>query len=203
MDKDVDIKSVAIFCGSSVGADEIFEQDAKKMVKVLHDNNVSIITGAGCTGLMGVIADEALRLKMHITGVVPSFFLSENVVHNGLSELIVTDSMAARKNIIFEKADACIALPGGLGTLDELFEIATAVQLGLHNKPIGILNTKNYYNPLLEMLQKAVQEKFVREDHLKVVVSDICPENLFRKMQDSNYKAPEKWIEKLIEKNKF
>ena len=90
-----------------------------------------------------------------------------------------------------------------MGLAVEAQIIATAVQLGLHNKPIGILNTKYYYNPLLEMLQKAVQEKFVREDHLKVVVSDICPENLFRKMKDSNYKAPEKWIEKLIEKNKF
>ena len=203
MNEKKDIRTVAIFCGSSAGADKAYTESAEELIRVLHKNNVSVITGAGCTGLMGIVAEEALRLNMHITGVVPSFFMSENVVHKGLSELIVTDSMATRKATILEKADACIALPGGFGTFDELFEVATAVQLGLQMKPIGLLNTKNYYNPLLEMLQNAVREKFVREDHLKAIVSDVSPEALFDKMLHIDYQAPANWIEKLIERNSF
>ncbi|OFY09058.1 MAG: Rossman fold protein, TIGR00730 family [Bacteroidetes bacterium GWF2_43_63] len=197
------MKSVAIFCGSSVGADKRYSEATEELVRVLHAHGISIIYGAGCTGLMGVVAEEALRLKMHITGVVPSFFMSENVVHNGLSELIVTDSMATRKNVILEKSDACIALPGGFGTFDELFEVATAVQLGLQMKPIGLLNTKNYYDPLLAMMQNAVREKFVREDHLKAIVSDVDAEKLFEKLINIDYQAPANWIEKLIERNSF
>lgn len=203
MNERKEIKSVAIFCGSSAGAHADYAEGAAELVRVLHKNSVSIITGAGCTGLMGVVADEALKLGMHITGVVPSFFMNENVVHNGLSELIVTDSMATRKNIILEKSDACIALPGGFGTLDELFEVATAVQLGLQMKPIGLLNTRNYFNALLEMLQTSVTEKFVREDHLKAIVSDVSPEALFDKMIHIGYQAPANWIEKLIQRNHF
>lgn len=203
MNERKEIKSVAIFCGSSAGAHADYAEGAAELVRVLHKNSVSIITGAGCTGLMGVVADEALKLGMHITGVVPSFFMNENVVHNGLSELIVTDSMATRKNIILEKSDACIALPGGFGTLDELFEVATAVQLGLQMKPIGLLNTRNYFNALLEMLQTSVTEKFVREDHLKAIVSDPNPEALFDKMIHIDYQAPANWIEKLIQRNHF
>ncbi|HBG70334.1 MAG TPA: TIGR00730 family Rossman fold protein [Bacteroidales bacterium] len=203
MNEKKDIKSVAIFCGSSVGADKRYSEATEELVRVLHAHGISIIYGAGCTGLMGVVAEEALRLKMHITGVVPSFFMSENVVHNGLSELIVTDSMATRKNVILEKSDACIALPGGFGTFDELFEVATAVQLGLQMKPIGLLNTKNYYDPLLAMMQNAVREKFVREDHLKAIVSDVDAEKLFEKLINIDYQAPANWIEKLIERNSF
>jgi len=198
-----EIKSVAIFCGSSAGADQQYTVAAEELVRVLHAHNISIIYGAGCTGLMGVVAEEALRCGVHITGVVPSFFMSENVVHKGLSELIVTDSMATRKNTILEKSDACIALPGGFGTFDELFEVATAVQLGLQMKPIGLLNTKNYYDPLLAMLQQSVREKFVREDHLKAMVADENPEQLFQKLLHIEYEAPVNWIEKLIERNRF
>ncbi|PKP03822.1 MAG: TIGR00730 family Rossman fold protein [Bacteroidetes bacterium HGW-Bacteroidetes-6] len=196
-------KAIAIFCGSSAGASSAYTDAARNLVMELKKRDYSIVYGAGCTGLMGVIADEALRVGVHITGIVPSFFMGENVVNEKIDELIVTSSMAERKTIIAERSDAFIALPGGFGTLDELFEVATAVQLGLAIKPIGLLNTLEYYNPLIAMLEKAITEKFVRADHMKAIAADNNPQQLLHKMENLEYEPPANWIEKLVEKNKF
>ncbi len=196
-------KAIALFCGSSAGASTEYADAARILVQELKSKNYSIVYGAGCTGLMGVIADEALRIGVHITGVVPSFFMGQNVVNEKIGQLIVTSSMAERKNIIVERSDAFIALPGGFGTLDELFEVATSVQLGLAIKPIGLLNTLDYYNPLIAMLEKAISEKFVRADHMKAIASDKSPQQLLLKMENLEYQAPANWIEKLIENNRF
>jgi uncharacterized protein (TIGR00730 family) len=196
-------KAIALFCGSSAGASTEYTDAARILVQELKSKNYSIVYGAGCTGLMGVLADEALRIGVHITGVVPSFFMGQNVVNEKIDQLIVTSSMAERKNIIVDRSDAFIALPGGFGTLDELFEVATSVQLGLAIKPIGLLNTLDYYNLLIAMLEKAISEKFVRADHMKAIASDKSPQQLLLKMENLEYQAPANWIEKLIENNRF
>ena len=197
------IKNIAIFCGSSVGSNAEYAHETKELVKEIHKIDASIIYGGGCTGIMGVVADESIRLGVNIIGVVPSFFMSGNVVHKNLNELILTKTMSERKNIIFEKADACIVLPGGFGTFDELFEALTYVQLGLKEMPIGLLNAGGYYDVLIKMLDVAVDEKFVKKEHLKAVVSSNKASELIDLMQNSEYKAPENWIEKLVQKNSF
>ncbi len=197
------MKTIAIFCGSSVGSQPEYARAAEALVHAMAKRECRVVYGAGSTGLMGVLGNAAIEAKLFVTGVVPSFFMNENVVHKGLSELIVTSSMAERKEVIMANSDAFIALPGGFGTFDELFEVLTAVQLGLQVKPVGILNTLGYFDSLLAMLDCSVNERFVRADHLKALSVDHDPELLLAKMESNNYKAPEHWIEKLIERNHF
>lgn len=197
------IKTIAIFCGSSAGASEVYENDARSFVQSLCDHNIHIVYGGGSTGLMGVIAEEALKLEVHITGVVPHFFMGENVVSRHLNKLVVTQSMSERKDQIIALSDAFAVLPGGFGTFDELFEVATALQLGLINKPIGILNSNGYFNFLIEMLNTAEKEKFLRSDHLSAITITSNPVALIDSMMHSDYQAPVNWIEKLVQKNHF
>jgi uncharacterized protein (TIGR00730 family) len=157
--------SVTIYCASSPKVDECFFEAAQQLATLLVKRNTSVVYGAGQIGLMGCIADTALEKGGSVTGVIPQFMVERDWCHKHLSHLVITQDMHERKQTMARMGDAAIALPGGCGTLEELLEIITWKQLGLYTHPIIILNTAGYYDPLLKMLQNALDNHFMREIH--------------------------------------
>ena len=158
-------ESITLYCASSPNVERCFFEAAEELAIRLAQRNTSIVYGAGRIGLMGCVADTALKHGGSVTGVIPQFMVERDWCHKELSQLIVTQDMHTRKEKMAELGEAAIALPGGCGTLEELLEIITWKQLGLYTHPIIILNTAGYYNPLLEMLQNALDHRFMREVH--------------------------------------
>ena len=160
-----DIKNICVYCCSSPKIDPIYFEAAEELGKILAQKHINLINGAGCLGLMCRISDAALAAGGTVTGVIPRFMVEQGWHHKGLTRLIETESMHERKQLMADLSDGVIALPGGCGTLEELLEIITWKQLGLYLKPIVILNTNGFYNPLLEMLQQAISQNFMRKEH--------------------------------------
>lgn len=159
------LSSVCVYCASSTRIDPIYVEAATQLGHLLGKKGVRVINGAGSIGLMRSVSDAALEAGGTVTGVIPHFMVRENWHHTGLTELIEVDTMHARKKRMADLSEAVIALPGGCGTLEELLEIITWKQLGLYLHPIVILNTNHYYDPLITMLQQAVDEQFMRPEH--------------------------------------
>lgn len=155
------MKSVAVFCGARAGNSPFYVEAARQLGSELAQRGLSLVYGGGHVGLMGTVADACLAAGGKVVGVIPQFMVERELAMTGLSELHITDSMHSRKALMAERADAFIALPGGFGTLDELFEILTWRQIGLHDKPIGLLNIQGYYTELLGFIKHAVKEGFV------------------------------------------
>ena len=162
------IKSVCVYCASSSKISSVYFDATDQLGLLLAKNNINCICGAGNKGLMNSLTDSVIRNGGHVTGIIPQFMVDEGWHHQKLSEIIVTETMHERKSLMAEKSDAVIALPGGCGTLEELLEIITWRQLGLYNKPIVILNVNGYYDDLIRMLEKAISESFMREEHKKM-----------------------------------
>ena len=179
---------LCIYCGSSTETPQRYIDAAKIFVNAAVTRGYDIVYGAGSCGLMGVVANAALEAGAHVTGVVPHQFVKE-VVHNGLSETIFTDSMSERRRIMLEISDAFVALPGGYGTLDEISEALIMLQLGIFKKPCAFLNTNNYYDKLLEFFDNCVAEKFVAPMHREMALMNENPNELLDKIQ--NYSRPE------------
>lgn len=154
------MKSIVVFCGSSEGTDSNFKAQATLMGETLALRNTRVIYGGSKAGLMGAVADGALSKGGEVIGIIPGFLKHKEIAHTKLNELIVVDSMHERKTKMHEMCDGIIALPGGFGTFEELFEVLTWAQLGHHQKPMGLLNVNGYYNDLLEMVQKMVDKGF-------------------------------------------
>jgi uncharacterized protein (TIGR00730 family) len=188
------MKSILIFCGSSKGDMPEFEQAAAELGNHLASNDITLVYGGGKVGLMGVVADAVLEAGGKATGVIPQFMMSKEVAHEGLTELILVDSMHARKMMMFEMAEGIIALPGGFGTLDELFEVLTWAQLGLHQKPIGLLNVAGYYDALLTFVDQMSDRQFLKSDNKHLLLSSPNLDDLILQMQ--NYQAPDlgRWM---------
>ena len=159
------IKRVCIYCASSNRIDGIYSTDAAELGTLLGQRGMNVINGAGNIGLMGIVTDAVLSSGGTVTGVIPQFMVDKGLCHPNLTEQIITKTMHERKKKMSDMSDAAIALPGGYGTMEELLEIITWRQLGIHQNPIIILNTNNFYDPLIEMLHRAVDEKFIREIH--------------------------------------
>ena len=159
------ITSVCVYSASSTQIDTVYFETAQELGKMLAQEHIRLINGAGKMGLMAAVSDAVLSNGGEVTGVIPHFMIEQGWHHTGLTELIEVDSMHQRKKRMADLSDAIIALPGGCGTLEELLEVITWKQLGLYLNPIVILNTKGYFNPLLEMLDKAVKENFMRVQH--------------------------------------
>ncbi|MBT4775741.1 MAG: TIGR00730 family Rossman fold protein [Crocinitomicaceae bacterium] len=176
------MKNIAIYCGSRSGHSSIYQEQAIEMAEVLAKNNIGLIYGGGAIGIMGHIADTVLNHHGHVTGVIPSFLDKVEITHHGLSELFVTKDMPERKNKMYELADGFIALPGGIGTLEELFEVFTWRQLSLHNKPIGVLNTNGYYNYLIQHIAHMVTEGFLSKTHARLIIIEDNPTSLLQNM---------------------
>ena len=159
------INSVCVYCASSTKIDSVYFDAARELGTLLGQRQIRLINGAGNMGLMSAVSDAALRAGGEVTGVIPRFMVEQGWHHTGLTQLVEVESMHERKKTMADLSDAVIALPGGCGTLEELLEIITWKQLGLYLNPIVILNVKNYFDPLLDMLRQAVDENFMRVQH--------------------------------------
>ena len=180
---------ICVFCGSSEGNDAAITEAAEKTGKLFAEKGITLVYGAAKIGVMGVLAKNTLDNKGQVLGVIPEFLKKKEVVHLGLTKLYTTENMHERKLKMHELSDAFIAMPGGMGTLEELFEIITWLQLGLHKKPIGLLNVNGFYNDLLKLLETMVRKGFLSMDNYELLLVDTTIENLLEKMQ--NFKAPD------------
>ena len=190
------MKSIAVFCGSSEGNDLHIKDEAYKLGEKLANLNVSLVYGAAKIGIMGKVAQGVHDNKGKIIGVIPKFLRTKEIVNEHLTELIITDNMHDRKVVMYEKSDGFIIIPGGFGTMDEFFEITTWGQLGLHTKPIGILNTNGYYDALILQAEVMVQKGFLKQKNLQAVVVDSNIDELLNKMNNYIPLAIPKWLKK-------
>jgi len=190
------MKSTAVFCGSSEGYNECYREMAYELGKTLAEQHIRVIYGGAKVGLMGALAEGVLAHGGKITGVIPDFLQTREIAHGGLTDLITVTTMHARKIRIYELCDSIIALPGGWGTMEELFETLTWGQLGLHSKPVGVLNVNGFYEPLVALCDNMVQEGFLNEYIRGTLLYSSSITDLLEQM--STYSAPEaeKWITK-------
>jgi uncharacterized protein (TIGR00730 family) len=189
------MKRITLFCGSSAGTEGIYTEQATLLGQTLANHNIELVYGGAKVGLMGAVANGVLSKGGSVIGVLPNFLRSKEIAHPELTQLIVVDTMHERKTKMNDLSDGVIALPGGFGTLDELFEMLTWAQLGLHQKPIAILNVDGYYDALLVFIQTMVNKGLLKEVNQQMLLVSNSIEELLDKME--NYVAPTvgKWIE--------
>lgn len=188
------MKRITVFCGSSIGTDDAFKKDAILLGETLAKQNVGLIYGGARVGIMGAVADGVLSAGGKVIGVIPQFLRTKEVAHENLTELITVKTMHERKTKMHELCDGVIALPGGFGTMEELFEMLTWAQLGLHQKPIGLLNTSDFYDDLIQLITNMVDKGFLKQINQDMLIVSDNVNELLAKM--NNYKAPDvhKWI---------
>lgn len=189
-----DLRSVAVFCGSNHGHDPAFTAAAQALGRLLAETNINVVYGGGNVGLMGEVADAALRAGGTVTGVIPRHLWDKEVGHDGLTELLIVDSMHERKLAMADRSDAFIALPGGVGTLEELFEAITWTQLGIHDKPVGFLDVAGFYTPLLAFLDTVVGAGFLRPGHRSMIVDATDPRSMLAALAAWNPVTTSKWL---------
>ncbi|HRI29676.1 MAG TPA: TIGR00730 family Rossman fold protein [Chitinophagales bacterium] len=189
------VKSICVFCGSNAGVLPAYKEQALEVATQLVQHNITLVYGGGNVGIMGLIADAVLEQKGKVVGVIPQFLMQKEVGHKELTELIIVQTMHERKQTMAQLADAFIALPGGIGTLEELFEVYTWAQLGLHTKPIAVLNSAGYYNQLLAFLDHAVEQKFLSLANRQMILTDADVQILFTKIDNYNPPDTEKWLD--------
>jgi uncharacterized protein (TIGR00730 family) len=170
-----------VYCGANPGASPRFAEEARALARALVERNLSLVYGGGKVGLMGVIADEVLRLGGEVTGVIPTALVEREVGHTGLTRQFIVKDMHERKAMMAQLADGFIAMPGGLGTLEELFEVLTWAQLGIHAKPIGLLNVDGYYDGLVSFVRHATEQELVRPQHAALMMVENDAEALLRR----------------------
>ncbi len=172
------MKSICVYCGSSFGVSPRYAEQARAMGAALAARGITLVYGGGNVGLMGAIADEMLRLGGKVTGVIPQALMDKEVGHHGLTQLHIVKNMHERKALMAELSDGFIAMPGGIGTLEELFEVFTWSQLRFHDKPIGVLNTDGYYDALLGFVAHMVEQGFLRAEQAKLLMTEADPQAL-------------------------
>jgi uncharacterized protein (TIGR00730 family) len=189
------LRSVCVFCGSSPGADPAYATAAAEVGRLLAATDRTLVFGGGCVGLMGVLADAALAAGGRVIGVIPQALLDKELAHQGLTELRVVRSMHERKALMAELSDAFVALPGGIGTLEEFFEVWTWGQLGLHAKPYGLLDVNGFFGPLLTFLDRLVEQRFVRAEHRALLRVASDANVLLAEMAEQRPPYLPKWID--------
>ena len=190
------MQAILVYCGANPGTKAIYKEAAEKLGKVLAENNIRLIYGGGSLGLMGIIADAVLANNGQVTGIIPHFLDRMEVGHKSLPKMHKVETMHERKALMEKLCDGIITLPGGYGSMDELFEILSWSQLGLHQKPIGLLNLNGFYDHLLKQLDVMVEEGFLKVENRNLVIESDNIEDLMEKM--SNFKASfhEKWLKR-------
>jgi len=181
--------SVCVYCGSAKGNNPVYADAAKALGRALVKHNLSLVYGGGHVGLMGIVADAVLDAGGEVTGVIPKAFMDTEVGHERLTRLLVVKDMHERKALMAEHADGFIAMPGGIGTLEELFETLTWAQLGFHEKPIGLLNVAGFYDPLIEFLRHQTSQGFLRAEHKDLLLVETEPDPLIAELK--NFTMPE------------
>lgn len=191
------VKRICVFCGSSCGARPAYKRAAQELAETMLERGLGLVYGGGCVGLMGVMADALLNGGGEVIGVIPDSLMRREIGHRGVSELHVVETMHERKALMADLADAFIALPGGYGTLEEFAEIVTWCQLGIQQKPCGLLNVENYWDGLLQFVDHAVRENFVRPENRGLILVAPSAEEMLEKL--AAWEPPahiEKWMEK-------
>jgi uncharacterized protein (TIGR00730 family) len=188
------MKTICVFAGSSCGSQPEYRAAAEEFGRLLATRNIGLVYGGARVGLMGVVADAVLALHGQVTGVIPAGLVAKEIAHDGLTDLRVVQSMHERKALMADLCDAVVALPGGWGTLEEFFEILTWGQLGLHQKPCGLLNVRGYFDRLLSFVGHSIEEGFVRREHRSMMAVTDSPDELLDLL--ASYEPPpvEKWI---------
>lgn len=176
------MKSIAVYCGANPGASPIYADAARAMGRALVGHNISLVYGGGHVGLMGAVADEVLRLGGEVSGVIPQQLVERELAHQGLTRLFVVKDMHERKAMMAQLSDGFVALPGGMGTLEELFEVLTWAQLEIHAKPVGVLNVAGFYDQLVGFLGHARAEGFIREQHAGMMMVESDADLLVRRL---------------------
>jgi uncharacterized protein (TIGR00730 family) len=191
------VRRVCVFCGSSPGARPAYTDAAEEVGRLLAASSIGLVYGGGAVGLMGRLADAVLDAGGEAIGVIPEALVAREIGHKGLSELRVVGSMHERKALMADLSDAFVALPGGLGTVEELFEIFTWAQLGLHRKPLGLLDVEGYYEGISRFLTHAVEERFLLEQHRAMLIVEREPRALLERLEgfEPDAVAP-KWIDR-------
>ncbi|MGA6163958.1 TIGR00730 family Rossman fold protein [Amycolatopsis magusensis] len=187
------MKRVCVFCGSSPGNSPVYAEQAAALGKLLAERGIGLVYGGASVGTMGVVADAALAAGGEVIGVIPGHLMSAEVGHHGLTELHVVDTMHERKALMAELSDGFLALPGGAGTLEELFEVWTWAQLGLHAKPLGLVDVAGYFQPLRKFVDHMVDEGFLRPQHREMVTVDADPLVLLAAFDAHNGVTVDKW----------
>lgn len=188
------MKNICVFCGSSSGTHSVYSEKAKELGNFIAQHHKRLIYGGGNVGLMGIIADEVIKRGGEVTGVIPHFLFEWEVGHQGLTELIKVDSMHERKLKMSALADSFIAMPGGFGTLEEVGEILTWIQLFIIQKPVGLLNVNGFYNHLVAQMDHMVKEKFLKPENREMVMISDNPEELVRMMEGYKFQKITKWV---------
>jgi uncharacterized protein (TIGR00730 family) len=190
------MKRVCIFCGSSPGSLPAYAAAARHCGTVLAERGLVVVYGGGNVGLMGILADAALAAGGQVIGVIPRRMIARELGHNGVTSLIAVDSMHERKQKMADLSDAFIALPGGIGTMEELFEAFTWLQLDLHRKPVGLLNVAGFYDRLVEFLTHMRSERFLKPEHLETLVVEDTIERILDRFARFNHQPTGKWIDR-------
>lgn len=177
------MKSICVFCGSSIGSDDIYADETKKLAKIFLKEDLELVYGGGNVGLMGVMAGILMKGGGKVTGIMPEFLMRREHADLEITKLVIVHSMHERKAMMAELSHAFIILPGGIGTMEEFFEVWTWEQLRLHNKPIGVLNIDGYYNPLIKFLDRAVKKGFLKKEDRDLILVDEEAKKLLKKMK--------------------
>lgn len=188
------MNSICVYCGSNFNGDPILRNAIDELATVLVAEDINLIFGGGSVGVMGVIADDVLKKNGKAIGVIPQFLMDKEVGHKGLTDMIITENMHQRKQKMADLSDGFIILPGGFGTLEEFFEVLTWLQLGLHAKPIGVLNVNGFYDHLFLQLDVMVEHRFLKQTNRDLVFNETSAEILIHKMQNFTAKPDEVWF---------
>lgn len=188
------MKSICVFCGANFNGDKAIEQAVETLADVMVNQNISLVFGGGKVGVMGLIADAVLQRGGKAIGVIPGFLMDKEVGHTGLTEMHVVENMHQRKQLMNDLCDGIIMLPGGFGTLEEFFEVLTWLQLGLHNKPIGVLNVNGFYDFLLKQMDVMVEQRFLKPANRKLVLTSTDPIELVNLMAGFSVKPDSVWF---------
>ncbi len=183
-----------MYCGSNFNGDEGLKAAVLKLAEILVSEKINLVYGGGSVGVMGVLANHVLNLGGTATGVIPQFLIDKEVGHKNLTEMIVTENMHQRKQKMADLSDGFLVLPGGFGTLEEFFEVLTWLQLGLHNKPIGVLNVNGFYDPLFAQMEMMVAHQFLKPANRDLVFNEADPEMIIKKMDNFSALPDEVWF---------
>ncbi|UTA68029.1 MULTISPECIES: TIGR00730 family Rossman fold protein [Emticicia] len=190
------MKSILVYCGANEGNKPIYKEKARALGSILVKKNIRLVYGGGSVGLMGVVADTMLEAGGYVIGVIPDFLIRMEVGHKGLTELHTVESMHERKALMEKLTDGIMAIPGGFGTFDELFEILTWAQLGLHEKPIGILNVNGFYDHLLKQIDVMVEEGFLKQENRSLLLVSDDIDDLLQQMENFKPLPTKKWLKR-------
>lgn len=188
------LKSLCVYCGSNYNGDPHLRLAVEKLAKEMAEQQIRLVFGGGSVGVMGLIADAVLAEGGKVTGVIPQFLMDKEVGHKGLTEMIVTENMHQRKQKMADISDGFLILPGGFGTLEEFFEVLTWLQLGLHKKPIGVLNIGGFYNPLFAQMDVMVEQRFLKPINRNLVINEADPQKMIALMNAFEAEPDEVWF---------